>query len=63
MTMSSLWCLARPDIEGYSYIDGSEAAGSYEVTEKKVNLSGDEDELPQRLSDLRMEISDAKVDW
>jgi hypothetical protein len=30
---------------------------------EKAALATDEDEMQQRLSDLRREVSDAKVDW
>jgi len=30
---------------------------------EKEKLATDEDEMQQRLSDLRREVSDAKVDW
>jgi hypothetical protein len=61
-TMSSLFCLSRPQLGSdglplYSH-DNHE---SY-IDEKRFNVL-DEDEMQQRLSDLRREISDAKVDW
>lgn len=30
---------------------------------EKEELAADEDEMQQRLSDLRREVNDAKVDW
>jgi hypothetical protein len=61
MSLSALFCQARPDISEKRYMpeDHNDELPIYE----KEELATDEDEMQQRLSDLRREVSDAKVDW
>jgi hypothetical protein len=62
MSLSALFCQGRPDTnfeEGYV---PEYANVELPVYEKEVRAT-DEDEMQQRLSDLRREVSDAKVDW
>ena len=62
MSLSALFCQARLDVsseeEYLPKVDNDELP-IYE----KEELADDEDEMQQRLSDLRRELSDAKVDW
>jgi hypothetical protein len=61
MSLSALFCQARPNIseEGNLPDEHNDELPIYE----KMELATDEDEMRQRLSDLRREVSDAKVDW
>lgn len=65
MTLADLLCLGRPDISEDRYEPLSEAitTDSYSDEKKVVINEADEDEMQGRLSDLRREINDAKVDW
>lgn len=65
MAMSSLWCFGRPEVEGFTYLDQPSCTRDFDQ-EKKLDTGGgddDDDDMSQRLSDLRREISDAKIDW
>jgi len=61
MSLSALFCQTRPDLseEGHMPEEQSVELPFHE----KEELATDEDEMQQRLSDLRREVSDAKVDW
>jgi len=62
MSLSALFCQARPDVtseEKYLPKVDNDELPVYE----KEELATDEGEMQQRLSDLRREASDAKVDW
>ena len=62
MSLSGLFCQARPDITSEDDHASTEYNAEPPIYEKEV-LATDEEEMQQRLSDLRREVSDAKVDW
>lgn len=62
MSLSALFCQARPDISYQSSYLGQEHHDEPPIYEKQMDAT-DEDEMQQRLNDLRHEVSDAKVDW
>jgi hypothetical protein len=62
MSLSALFCQARPDVTPESSYS-SEMYNDELPMHEKEELATDEDEMQQRLSDLRREVSDAKVDW
>jgi hypothetical protein len=61
MSLSSLFCQARPNVSEGEYMP-KEHNADLPIYEKE-ELATDEDEMQQRLSDLRREVSEAKVDW
>jgi hypothetical protein len=61
MSLSALFCQSRPEISEERYMP-EEYNRELSIYEKAA-LATDEDEMQQRLSDLRREVSDAKVDW
>lgn len=69
MGFSDLFCAGRPAVDEHEPLLQSEAPQEYldkQMDFKSPSLADDddgEDEMQQRLSDLRKEISDAKVDW
>jgi hypothetical protein len=62
MSLSALFCQARPDVSSEEEYMPKEHNADLPIYEKE-ELATDEDEMQQRLSDLRREVSDAKVDW
>ena len=62
MSLSALFCRARPDITSEDNHAPTEYDAEPPIYEKEL-LATDEEEMQQRLSDLRREINDAKVDW
>jgi len=62
MSLSALFCQARPDITSEEIHTPRRYDDEAPIYEKEV-LATDEEEMQQRLSDLRREVSDAKVDW
>ena len=62
MSLSALFCQARPDITPGDNHAPEEYDVEPPIYEKEL-LATDEEEMQQRLSDLRREINDAKVDW
>ena len=62
MSLSALFCQARPDVSSEEEYLPKGHNGQLPIHEKE-ELATDEDEMQQRLSDLRREVSDAKVDW
>lgn len=62
MVLSALFCQARPDVISEGSYPGEEHYDELPIYEKQMDAT-DEDEMQQRLSDLRREVSDAKVDW
>jgi hypothetical protein len=62
MSLSALFCQARPVIYSEEEYMPKKHNAELPIYEKE-ELATDEDEMQQRLSDLRREVSDAKVDW
>jgi hypothetical protein len=62
MSLSALFCQARPEVASKNEYMRQELDADLPIYEKE-ELATDEDEMQQRLSDLRREVSDAKVDW
>lgn len=62
MSLSALFCQARPDTTSEEDYVPENANVELSIYEKEVHAT-DEDEMQQRLSDLRREVGDAKVDW
>jgi len=62
MSLSALFCQARPDIPSDEEYLPKGQQTELPIYEKE-ELATDEDEMQKRLSDLRREVSDAKVDW
>jgi len=62
MSLSALFCQARPDITSEESNTPRRYDDEAPIYEKGL-LATDEEEMQQRLSDLRREINDAKVDW
>ena len=61
MSLSALFCQARPNVSEEYHI--TEQHNDQLPIHEKEELATDEDEMQQRLSDLKREVSDAKVDW
>lgn len=62
MPISSLFCQGRPDVDANQLYSPETYDDKLPIDEKRPHAT-DEDEMQERLSDLRREISDAKVDW
>lgn len=62
MSLSALFCQARPDITTEAAYSPEVRNAELPIYEKEL-VATDEEEMQQRLSDLRREVSDAKVDW
>lgn len=62
MSLSAFFCQGRPAIDDGSFTRVLSESSSSQLDEKSLDAN-DEDDMQQRLSDLRREISDAKVDW
>ena len=62
MSLAALFCQGRPAIDDESFTRVLSQSSSPQLDEKSLDAN-DEDDMQQRLSDLRREISDAKVDW
>jgi hypothetical protein len=62
MSLSALFCQARPDTTSEEVYVPEHVDVEPPIYEKEVHAT-DEDEMQHRLSDLRREVSDAKVDW
>lgn len=62
MSLSSILCRTRPEVIS----DVSYSPCLYEIEvpkDEKASYATEEDEMQQRLSDLRREVNEAKVDW
>jgi hypothetical protein len=62
MSLSALFCQARPEtIDDGAYHPEDPKCRTKD--DEKWVYATDENEMQQRLSDLRREVSDAKIDW
>lgn len=62
MSLAAFFCQGRPAVDDGSIARVVSESSSPQLDEKLLDAN-DEDDMQQRLSDLRREISDAKVDW
>jgi hypothetical protein len=63
MSLKRLLCLSKPEVESDDPVMHDLSSTRYREGEKEVCQAEDEDEMQQRLSDMRRQISDAKLDW
>ena len=62
MSLAAFFCQGRPAFDDELLTRGFSESSGPQLDEKSLDAN-DEDDMQQRLSDLRREISDAKVDW
>jgi hypothetical protein len=63
MSLKRLLCLSKPEVDSDHPVINDLSSTCSRKGEKEVCQAEDEDEMQQRLSDMRRQISDAKVDW